>query len=77
MDIDLQKLSRKDTIKTYFCDGYSYLKIIKFVSKYHDISISLRQLHRILPKESGFIQEETALKHEWDIACFKIYVERL
>ena len=26
----------------------SYLEIIKFLSKYHDISISLRQLHRIL-----------------------------
>ena len=48
MDINLQKLSRKDAIKKYFCDGYSYLKIIKFLSKYHDISISLRQLHRIL-----------------------------
>ena len=48
MDINLQKLSRKDAIKKYFYDGYSYLEIIKFLSKYHDISISLRQLHRIL-----------------------------
>ena len=47
MDINLQKLS-KDAIKNYFYDGYSYLEIIKFVSKYHDISISLRRLHRIL-----------------------------
>ena len=48
MDINLQKLSRKDAIKKYFYDGYSYLEIIKFLSKYNDISISLRQLHRIL-----------------------------
>ena len=48
MDINLQKLSRKDAIKKYFYDGYSYLEIIKFLSKYHDISISLGQLHRIL-----------------------------
>ena len=48
MDIHLQKLSRNDAIKKYFCDGYSYLEIIKFLLKYHDISISLRQLHIIL-----------------------------
>ena len=48
MDINLQKLSRKDAIKKYFYDGYSYLEITKFLSKYHVISISLRQLHRIL-----------------------------
>ena len=46
--IHLQKLSRKDAIEKYFYDGYSYLEIIKILSKYHDISISLRQLHRIL-----------------------------
>ena len=48
MDIHLQKLSRKDAIKKYFYDGYNYLEIIKFLSKYNDISFSLRQLHRIL-----------------------------
>ena len=48
MDIHLQQLSRKDAVKKYFFDSYSYLEIIKFLSKYHDISISLRQLHRIL-----------------------------
>ena len=48
MDINLQKLSRKDAIKKYFYDGYSYLEIMKFLSKYHGISISLRQLHRLL-----------------------------
>ena len=39
---------RKDAVKKYFYDGYSYLEIIKFLSKYHDIFISLRQLYRIL-----------------------------
>ena len=48
MDIHLQKPSRKDAIKKYFYDSYNYLEIIKFLSKYHDISFSLRQLHRIL-----------------------------
>ena len=48
MDIHIQKLSRKDANKKYFYDGYSYLEIIKSLSKYHDISISLRQLYRIL-----------------------------
>ena len=48
MDIHIQKLSREDANKKYFYDGYSYLEIIKSLSKYHDISISLRQLYRIL-----------------------------
>ena len=48
MDIHHQKLSRKDVIKKYLYGGYSYLEIIKFLSKYHDIFISLRQLYRIL-----------------------------
>ena len=48
MDIHLQKLSRKDVIQKYFYDGYIYLEIIKFLSKYRDMSISLRQLHWIL-----------------------------
>ena len=48
MDIYLQKLSRKDAIKIYFYDGYNYLEIINFLSKYHDISIPFRQLLRIL-----------------------------
>ena len=43
MDIHLQKLSRKDVIQKYFYDGYIYLEIIKFLSKYCDISISLRR----------------------------------
>ena len=45
MDIRLQKLSSKDAIEKYFDDGYTYLEII---SKYYDISSSLRQLYRIL-----------------------------
>ena len=48
MGIHLQKLSRKDAIEKYFHDGYSYLEIIEFISKYHGISSSLRQLYRIL-----------------------------
>ena len=48
MDMHLQKLWRKDAIKNYYYDGYSYLEIIKFLSKYHDISISLKELYRIL-----------------------------
>ena len=48
MDIRLQKLSSKNAIEKYFDDGYTYLEILKFISKYYDISSSLRQLYRIL-----------------------------
>ena len=46
MNIHLQKLSKKGAIKKYFYDGYSYLEIIKSLSKYHDFFISFRKLQR-------------------------------
>ena len=48
------ELSRKETIKKYFYDGYSYLEIMKVLSKYHDISIYFTQT---VTQNLGFIQE--------------------
>ena len=50
MDTQLQNSSEEDVIKRYLYDGYSYCEILCFLAKYHNISISLRQLHRILRK---------------------------
>ena len=47
-DINLQKLLIKDVVKKYFYDGYRYLEIINFLSKYHEVSILLRRLYRFL-----------------------------
>ena len=64
MDIHLQIISRKDAVKKYFYDVYSYLEIIRFLSKYHDISISLRQLHRILRKLGWFRRKQHSKVNE-------------
>ena len=53
----------EDVIKRYLYDGYSYCEILCFLAKYHNISISLRQLHRILRKNySGLNEIILALK---------------
>ena len=54
MNTQQQNSSEEDVIKRYLCDGYSYSEILFFLAKYHNISISLRQLHRILRKYSLF-----------------------
>ena len=54
MDTQLQNSSEEDVIKRYLYDGYSYCEILCFLAKYHNISISLRQLHRILRKYGLF-----------------------
>ena len=47
----------EDVIKRYLYDGYSYCEILCFLAKYHNISISLRQLHRILRKSYSGLNE--------------------
>ena len=54
MDTQLQNLSEEDVIKRYLYDGCSYCEILCFLAKYHNISISLRHLLRILRKYGLF-----------------------
>ena len=54
MDTQLQNSTEEDVIKRYLYDGYSYCEILCFLAKYHNISVSLRQLHRILRKYDLF-----------------------
>ena len=39
---------RESLIRRYFCLGFTYLEILVFLSKYHGIELSLRQLKRLL-----------------------------
>lgn len=48
MPFDDGPIDREQLIEHYFCLGFSYLEILCFLSLYHGISISIRQLHRIL-----------------------------
>ena len=50
MKAQLHKSSEEGVIKKYLCEGYSYCEILCFLAKYHNILISLRQLHKILKK---------------------------
>ncbi len=43
-----EQLSREDIISNYFYLGFTYLEILEFLLIYHNIKISIRQLHRIL-----------------------------
>ena len=54
MDTQLQNSSEGDVIKRYLYDGYSYCEILYFLAQCHNISISLRQLRRILRKYGLF-----------------------
>jgi len=40
--------NEKLLIESYFWDGFQYASIVRFVSEYHDINISLRTLRRRL-----------------------------
>ena len=60
MDAQLHNSSEECAIKKCLCDGYSYCEILCFFAKYHNISISLRQLHRIL-KNMAYLAEKTVL----------------
>ena len=54
MDTQLQTSSEEDLIKRSLYDDYSYCEILCFLENYHNISISLWQLHRILRKYGLF-----------------------
>ena len=54
MDTQIQNSYEEDVIKRYLYDGYSHCEILCFLAKYHNISISLRQLHKILRKYGLF-----------------------
>lgn len=45
-------LQKNDIIKNYFHAGYSYNEILELLLCHHNINLSLRQLNRILRKES-------------------------
>lgn len=48
IDPQLQRMTRNDLIAKYFSDGYAYVEILQFLVSYHQISMSLRHLNRIL-----------------------------
>ena len=64
MDTQLQNSSEEDAIKRYLYDGYSCYEIFCFPEKYHNISISLRQLHRILRKYGLFRRKNYSSMNE-------------
>ena len=41
----------KNLIEVYFRQGYKYNEVLHMLSTYHDVNISIRQLHRILRKQ--------------------------
>ena len=60
----MQNSSEEDVFKRYLYDGYSYCEILCFLEKYHNISISLRQLHRILRKYGLFRRKNYSSMNE-------------
>ena len=50
----LQGKPREEIVKHYFLAGLSYQEILEFLKSYHGVHITLRQLNRILRKDSLF-----------------------
>ena len=50
----LQSDNHGEIVRTYFQAGLSYNEILEFLRSYHNINITVRQLHRILRKEALF-----------------------
>ena len=51
---NLQSDNHGEIVRTYFQAGLSYNEILEFLRSYHNINITVRQLHRILRKEALF-----------------------
>jgi hypothetical protein len=43
-----QQLSKEEIISKYFYLGFTYMEILEFLLIYHNITIGVRQLHRLL-----------------------------
>lgn len=50
--LELVNLNREELIKVYFIRGLSYDEILNMLSKYHNIVISKRHLHRLLRNQN-------------------------
>ena len=59
-------VGRDDLIKLYFYEGYNYCLIICFLFFVHGISLSLRQLKKILLSESQYIYRGETVTHKME-----------